>query len=205
MAWESVLLNGVKVLMDTDTGRLATSDDVAAAAVDGVTTALKVIDNAHHEIHEGGSFLMSHTATVGDGSVSELLIITPDTDKFAHMVFDVSATGQTDVDLYKGTAKTAGTAIPTLINHNLNSAIANTTLITHTPAGSGDGTKIATAIFGLDLGTGANRRISGGSTGGRNELVLERDTAYLFRVTSGTTGNRITILLDWYEHTSANA
>lgn len=177
------------------------AQDVLEAAVDGITTALRVVDYAHHEIHSGSSFLCSYTGVVADGTEIALLIVTPDTAEYAHMTFDIGSTGETDVYLYKDTGFTGGTAIPTIINHNQNSQHANTTSITHSPSGSGNGTLMVSAMIGLDTGGGATRRLSGGSSGGRNEIVLERNTPYLLRVASGTDGNRVSILIDWYEHT----
>jgi hypothetical protein len=76
--------------------------------------------------------------------------------------------------------------------------------ICHTPGAGADGTQIAKVMFGLDSGVGGNRILAGGEAGGRAEIILAKNTAYLIRIASGTDGNRITSILDWYEHTDKN-
>lgn len=177
---------------------------VREVAADPNTHALLMIDNQHHEIHGGDAYLVTYTGTVGNGSDIEIRIQTPDTDEHAHMVFDIVATGETDVDLYEATTLTdaSGNRL-TPVNRNRNSSNTSGLTICHTPGGSGDGNLIAEAIFGLDAGVVVQSPI-GGQTGGRHEFVLKQNTAYLLRVTSGTDGNRISIVLDWYEHTAKN-
>jgi hypothetical protein len=171
------------------------------AQTDTTTGAFKTIDYPHAEIHSGDAYYLSYTATVADGSDIEIRFSSANTTKWPHVIFNISGTSETDVDLYETTSLThvSGNAL-TPVNRNRNSSETSGMTFCHTPAGSGDGTKIDGVIFGLDTGGGATRRLAGGSASSRSELILKQNTAYLLRVTSGTDGNRISINFDWYEH-----
>lgn len=181
-----------------------TNDQDRQLRADSSTESLQVIDYPHHEIHSGNSYFLTYGATVGDGANLEIRIGTPNTTKWAHMELNVEATGQTDIDLYEDTTVTHSSDVILTKNRNRNSSNTSGLTICHTPTGSGDGTILAMEIFGLDTGTGATRRLSGGEAGGRAELILKQNSAYLLRVTSATAGNRVMVILSWYEHTEKN-
>ncbi len=176
-----------------------------APNLDSVSNATITVGFSHHEIHEGDSFFIINSVVVNDGIDLEIRIQTPDTAKWAHMVMEVVSTGETDLDLYESTSLThvGGNAL-TAINRNRNSANTSGLTICHTPAGSGDGTLIVAIKVGIDTGSGANHRLSGGNANARGEIILKQNTAYLARISSGTDGNRIAVVLDWYEHTNSN-
>ena len=101
--------------------------------------------------------------------------------------------------LFEGTAKTTGTTMVEF-NHNRNSTNTAGVVVTHTPGAGADGTAIDQRRFGNDSGP-AGKGGGGSSTRGTLEWVLDQNTDYLFRVTSHTASNNISIVLDWYEHT----
>ena len=164
---------------------------------------IQTISRQHQEIHEGESFFAMKSGTVGDGSDLEIRIQAPNVDDTYHFEYTVICTGQTTIDFYKGTSLVD---VPNnrLVSWNRNENSSNTSslLICHTPSGTGgDGTKIGDSLLiGLDTSLGQSGSIAGGTVSGRNEIVLGRGVAYLLRVTSGTDGNRVNIVLDWYIH-----
>jgi len=167
---------------------------------DAITRAVKSIDYAHHEIHSGDHFVVSESAVLADAGTREWLIITPNTTKWAHMLFEIQGSLDTTVDIYETSTKTAGTAM-TEQNRNRNSATAATTSITHTPGGSGDGNIMFTCRFGNDGGA-SGIGAGGGMSRDSNEFVLKQNEVYLVRVTSASDANNICAKFDWYEHVS---
>lgn len=168
--------------------------------IDSVTGQNIRIDYPHHEIHGGSGFFFTRALTVDDTNSDEVLIVTPSGKKQAHILLFVESTGQTDFKLYEVTTRAGGTPIVP-INRNRNSASASILTVTHTPSGGAVGNLIAESFFGVDTGAGNNRQLSGGGSSSRQEIILKSDEKYLIVVDSGTNGNRITIVVDWYEHT----
>lgn len=164
---------------------------------DEVSGAVMVLDYAHHEIHEGDMYHVSGTATKGIGESYDLLFVTPDTARWAHLVGVVIGSGETAVTFYEGGTITGGTAV-TPYNRNRNSENTPTTLVYHTPSVSDPGTALFTGTFG------AGSR-SGGEAREFDEWVLKRNTKYLLRMTSAATGNDLSWAINWYEHTQEGA
>ena len=158
----------------------------------------RVIDHAHHEIHRGLGYVATDTATVNDAGTREVRIAVAATHE-AHMTFEVSATLHTTIQFYEDTTKAdvSGNRL-TSINRNRDSSNTSNVTICHTPSGSGDGTILFTFAFGADS-LGAAKPGFGGVEGSRGEFILKPGKVYLLKVTSGTDGNLISIILDWYE------
>lgn len=184
--------------------RRATADVITPATENSDTTtrAFKIIDYEHYEVHEGSHFIYTQADTDFDiADVVELLIVTPNTTKWAHMVFDVQAALNTNVKLYEDATHTI-LAAQTAYNNNRNSSIVNTTTInTHNNDGV-DGSLIFEAQFGISTGGGANRIAGGGQSRGDREIILKQNAKYLLVVTSGTDNSTLLIKLTWYEHTN---
>ena len=168
--------------------------------LDRATNSFQTITYEHHEIHAGSSFTADYTVELGNGAVIDILVVTPNTTKWAHMVYTVLCELETDMKIYEGaTASNNGTGL-TEFNRDRNSATAATTTAFHTPtvAGGAEGTLLRTKHFG----TG---RTAGAEAHDAHEWILKQNTKYLVRITNATTSNNwITIILNWYEHTNAN-
>lgn len=187
------------------------SDELLAAVdslldnlpIDSVSGARTSIEFAHHETHEGEHFTYSQVDADFDiADAVELLIVTPDTAKWAHMVFTIDAQLDTNVKLYE-TATHTVLAAQDVFNNNRNSAVANTTTVnTHNDDGA-DGDLIFESQFGIDTGGGANRIAGGGQSRAEQEWILKQNTKYLLVVTSGSDNNVLSIKLSWYEHTNS--
>lgn len=169
-------------------------------SVDGSTRALNIIDYDHHEIHEGSAYFLAWSGIVNDTGVLELRIQTGNTEKWAHMEVTIDGALAGIAQLWEGTTKThnASNAI-TPFNRNRNSS--NTSLLTicHTPSGTESAAAGLTQYFGATASGG--RVAVGGGASSRAEIILKQNTAYLIRATSAADGNRMAIILDWYEHT----
>ena len=178
--------------------------DTAVIPLDASTEAQEIIDYAHHEIHAGSRFLYSETVDLASGANRDILIVTPNTTKWAHLSLPlrIGSNKQTTVTLYEDTTTSAdGTAVSEL-NHNRNSGVAATVVLTHSPTVTVLGTILIQEQFGVAGGFFTDD-VGGVAGGGRDELILKQNTKYLLRITNndGSDPADINIFLDWYEHT----
>lgn len=174
-------------------------DLLAPLRIDASTNTMQTIDYEHHEIHAGDSYTASYKADIGNGANLDLLIVTPDTAKYAHLTYELDVEAETDVMIYEGAIATAGAAV-VAYNRNRNSANAAGLVVTSTPTAITAGTTVIRSYH-----FGAGKSFGGGARAVR-EFVLKRNTKYLFRLTNATTSNNyMAVKLDWYEHTDQEA
>lgn len=182
-------------------GRWGTRTQLDQVRIDPSTASLNVVDYAHHEAHDGEAYFAVYSAEKDDAGVIEVRIQTPDSPKFAHMVFGIESALAATAEMWVPTTKTddAGNRI-TPFQRNGNSANASGLTICHTPGGAQAGTAQLIQYIGA---ASTNGRVNtGGGTGSRGEFILRRNTAYLVKLTSRADSNALSIILDWYEHTS---
>jgi len=164
--------------------------------LDKATNTIQTMSYEHHEIHAGSAFTISYSADIANGANLDLLIVTPDTTKWAHLTYDLDVELESDINIYEAATATAGSAI-VAYNRDRNSATTATVVVTSTPTSITTGTTI---IRSYHLGSG---RSSGGGERGTHEFILKQNTKYLFRITNSTTNNNyMSVKLDWYEHTN---
>ena len=182
-------------------GWLSAAFTAFKAALDSTTEAIKTIDYAHHEIHEGNHFKSGYQDTsMAASDVINLLFVTPDTAVWGHWTLVGQSTGEAVIQVFEGTTVSGnGTAVARW-NRNRNLAAVNESdiLVFHTPTITGDGTKMSEKWIG---GTGFKADVGGG-TRGDSEYVLKQNTNYLVRLTAVGAGIKGAIGGDWYEHTS---
>ena len=177
-------------------------NDVLTNAVDGITTALKTIDYAHHEAHDGSYFEYVNSIDLGGAATISYVVVTPDTTKYAHFGLLVDAELEFDLTVYEGaTGITNGSLAtnPAVINANRNVSDVHTTLI-YTGPTLGGGSK-GTLIRHWHGGSGKS---TGGKAGTQIELILRRNTKYWIDLTNVATPatNYISFFAGWYEHTN---
>lgn len=166
--------------------------------VDNSTIALIVIDYPHHEIHDGSAYMAAKTFTHGAGASPNVLVVTPDSSKYAHFMFYVVSDDACTVTLYEGSDYGGGSAL-TAVNRNRNSN--NTSQLTLTTDSADGGGGKGTAIWITQGGANAFLGSNPANTTSRAEVILKRDTKYLIEAV-GAAGDVITVDLDWYEHTN---
>lgn len=161
---------------------------------DDGTGALQTIEFEHHQIHEGNMFTVLEVTVLGNGAVRDILAITPDTAKWAHLVWEIEHEKETSIQFYYGTTySNVGTIVPSY-NRNGNSSKIATTLMYHTPTITDVGTLIGTIQQGDGKKAGGSDRLS-------NEYVLRQNCTYLVRITNLTVDNNLIFTkLNWYEH-----
>ncbi len=170
--------------------------------IDPSTNSLQVVDYEHHEVHAGSHFSYSeYDGDLDAAAVLEILITTPNTTEWAHMVVSVDGQLETLVEFFEGSTHTAGAA-KTAYNSNRNSATTNTTTLAVSNDDGSDGTAIFSTLFGIETGGGSNKVAAGGGTRGSKEWVLDQNNKYLLRVTSNSANNVVGVALVWYQHTA---
>lgn len=167
-------------------------------SLDSVTNALNIIDYSHHEIHSGSHFYLQGYIELNDTDTFYIKMVTPDTGKWAHFLYDVRSTGICSTTLDEGASggMTGGAAV-TPINNNRNSS--NTSGLTFT-----SGVTVATGYvlrIESDKWGAAGFKENIGDGGGRDdEIMLKQNTTYLRTFLSGADDNIIQFKASWYEH-----
>ena len=152
----------------------------------------------HLEIHEGNSYIASTAFSLAGAASGSVVIQTPDSDTWAHMIFEINAEGASEARIYETVATTgAGTSMP-CINRQRNSSNTSVLTVAHTPtAYSVVG---STLIVDKRAGSGGPYTAASTSIQSRGEIVLKRNTTYLVLVINNDASPRyINVLLDWYE------
>jgi len=171
------------------------------ARMDSSTRTFQIIDYAHHEIHAGSHFMYTDAVELASAATQDYLITTPDTTKWAHILFDMDGSAITQWQLYEGSDKD-GTTLQTVGNSNRNSLTAATTTIHKgTSGGTTDG-----VLMHVYKGGSASAQSKGPATSRNDEeIILKQDTKYILRVTSGTNANLTNLRIEFYEHTNQEA
>ena len=167
--------------------------------LDGATGVLATINYPHHEIHSGAHYIFRSYYAVLRNGTKELLIVTPNTTKWAHAIigFQIS-TSTVVVELFEGVATSDDGTLVLERNRNRNVADNNTTLIYGDPTVTGGavaGNIVQNGIFG------SGKNSFGGDTRDNEELVLKQNTKYLLRFKEqDVSAVNVNIYIDWYEH-----
>lgn len=170
---------------------------VSLDQVESTTNSVQVIDYAHGELHGGTHYTVRNTALLTKAGTKDILIVTPNTTKWAHIVIgldtnDAAVTGY----LYESPTVTSSGTLDVTKNRNRNYADNNTTLVYVDPVATVVGTQLAKYA----IGSGKN---SGGGARDAEEFVLKQNTLYLFRIVEGNVAaTNINWTIDWYEHTN---
>lgn len=182
-------------------GRIIVDDGDRIIRLDPNSWAVPVIRRAHEEAHEGHAYLIVYSALKEDTEFFEVRLECAVNPRRPHLTIHVESALASTIEFWKDTTKThvGGNAL-TPLNREFEST--ETTLVTacHTPGGSQAGA--ATILEYLGSASAGGRADVGGATGSRAEFILARGGAYLFKFTSRANANALTIIFDWYEHSS---
>ena len=181
---------------ETVIGGLGTGDTPRHLRLDTSTHTLQTIDYAHHEIHTGSHFMYTDSVELGAAS-QDYLITTPNTTKWAHMIFVMDGSAITQFRLYEGSDKVGTTDVAVGNNNRNSTTLPGVTIHKGTSGGTTDGT----LIHQYKGGSATNQ--SRGESGSRNdeEIILKQNTKYILRVTAFAADTLTNIKLEWYEHT----
>jgi hypothetical protein len=163
--------------------------------MDKYTRSLISIDFAHHEIHDGDTFMYHDVIdSLASGSSQDYLFTTPNTTKWIHIGHSSEFSAAGTVEIFEGTDR-VGITPQTLFNRDRNSAAVSTlTLAKGTSAGTTDGTRI------VYWKGGTNQAKTYSLHGTSEEKILKQNTKYIIRLTSRAEANVISFSSTWYEH-----
>jgi len=170
---------------------------VTISNADAGTGAVEIVDYAHSEVHSGNHYIVRNTASLAKNGTKNILIITPNTSRLAHMLYGYEANDAAVVGQFfeAPTYSSAGT-LDGARNRNRNFTDNNTTLVYNDPVITTTGLLITQKSVG-------SGRTSGGGFRENTEIVLKANTAYLLRIVEGNVlATNINWELDWYEHTN---
>ena len=180
------------------------TDDVR---MDQSTNVLSIVEYEHHEIHSGSMFHAEDSAAGGSGTKATISFKTPNTTKWAHVVFTARTNVAAVVTMGEGCTVTgASGADYAPKNKNRNIAKSSTLIAEGSAGGAGNVTiggavtNFGTTLTELQLGSGRE----GGDVRGLGEWVLKANTIYAFEVESQAASSEVNIELVWYEHTERN-
>jgi len=179
-------------------GTISGGDEVPLS-VDSSTNSLQVIDYSHHEIHSASHYNRKNWLDItGAGTTVDFLIVTPDTTKWAHLVYEFAGEAEFTLTAYEATTTSAdGTPLSTFNNQRNSANTAGVTLYSGPTV-----TDVGDEIWATKIGSSRND-----TEGSRNddEWVLKQNTKYLLRVVKVATGTHwFAYNLEWYEHTDKN-
>ena len=167
---------------------------------DDATRSLTTIDYSHHEIHAGSHFYVQGFLELNDTDTFYVKIVTPDTDRWSHFLYDIKTTGicTTYFDEDATGGMTGGSSVIPL-NNNRNSSTASGMVFTsNVTIATSYTTRLESDMWGAN---GFKENIGGGS-GRDDELMLKQNTTYLRTFLSGADDNIIQFKASWYEHTN---
>lgn len=188
-----------------------------AVEVDGTTNALKTIGYEHAETHSGSGYTTSFPNTVTNiGEMTGIAFNTADTAKWCHVVAVYSSQASARFGIYRAPSIDVdeGTDSP-IYNQNENSTNTSGVSTIETVPEANECTTFNEAqaaaanitktieIMPAELAAGSGPRTQGGAGAGRAELILRRNTQYIFLLTATSDDTSIqNITLFWYEHTN---
>jgi len=162
---------------------------------DESTRGLISLSNSHHEIHGGDHFFIEDYMDLANGATHNIIIVTPNTTKWTHLVDEIKHELETSIVLTEAVATTSNGTTMTTFNNNRNSANTAGTLFFHTPTGLNGGTVL------INDREGSDKKLGGGARGDE-ELILKQNTKYNFLITNETVNNNfINYKFEFYEHT----
>ncbi len=167
---------------------------------DDKTGVITQLSFAHHEIHEGDAYQAHKEGTQNNSGVIQFMIQTPDTNKEFHILTPHRSSGESNFKILEGITYTSGGVAFVPVNKNRNSA--NTSDCEACLVGATGADPIVYSdgenIWEEHLGSGQTR---GGESRENEEIILKRNTIYLFEFESESASNDLWMGAIWYEHT----
>jgi hypothetical protein len=152
----------------------------------------------HVYLHSGDSYVLSvYEASIADNGTIQIIVNVGSTYNL-HMVAAANVGGNAVGRLYETVAYTGGTP-ETAHNRNRESSATTSGTFISSPATVDLGSAILIEEDLLPGGIGGNALGAQGTT--REEMILKRDTTYMYEITNiAGTAKPMSLHLEWYEH-----
>ena len=159
--------------------------------------AYVMIPFQHHMIHEGYHFYVSgFTELDTDGTLVFAATTPSGMTKEAHMRYDFDTIGAAEFEVYKNSTITGGSSA-TPVNNKLSSTNTAELVVKQDPTISVSGTLIASHKTGA-VNPNPNNLV-GGDVASADELILDTNKTYIWKITSKADNNVINYTGYWYE------
>lgn len=168
--------------------------------IERVTGGRSVIDTDHKAIHDSIRFKVFKKFTLNSNATAYISLKTP-ADRFIHYRKEKVSTSadKVDIELFENAVIADGTGtvfIP--VNHDRITPKFSMVTVKIDPTVTNEGTKIDESFIGGGTGTGSAR--TGSETAQDEEIVLNKNTTYLVKITNGSsTQNIVQVKPSWYE------
>jgi len=165
-------------------------------AVQSMPDETVTIDYNHEKIHHGDHYFLVDTNVIANGGSRQYLVVVADDDTaIPHILPALSVSGEAQATITEGVSvDDEGTELVAK-NNDRNSANVAATKFYHTPTNPSGGTVLTGP---LTLGSG---RSGAGASRSDSELILKKNTKYLFDIVNQVSGGTNTILqvFEFYE------
>lgn len=167
---------------------------------DPITGGLVMIEEPHHEVHQGEMFHAEYLWTsVANNANADFLLVTG--ARYPHTVFTVNAGGSCYVFFYEQVTTSNNGTLVLSYNMKRYGANTNTAVAYHTPTVVGFGFQFVSRY--LPGGVGPQTRVGGGVRTG-TEWILKPSLKYLVRATNVSGASiAISIAFEYYEEVHA--
>ena len=173
------------------------STNVNNFPLDDLYNALITIDLAHHRVHDGAGFTVCDTVACDTATV-KWMVVTPNSNRYVHMIWGMSSTGEATFLVTGDADRTAGTPLTVVNRRRVGTPTVSTTTVSRTPtSGNTDGATILFSDRNGATSTGS-RTVATSSTRDTAEWILKPNTKYVISVTTYA-AVYVTCKLDWYE------
>jgi hypothetical protein len=153
----------------------------------------KTIDIEHAKIHNGLTWVASHSVSVGTGTAVSVMVTTPASGTY-HLTYEVEASNTLTYTFSEAPNASGGTTIASA-NRLRTGGGTDTLTLKHTVTYTSSGTVLERHLNGS---TGVPSKSTGGSSGSRAEWILAASTSYLVYATAGNAGTTVNVNLDYY-------
>lgn len=154
--------------------------------------ALITISGEHLMTHQGKAFVYSRTDNLGSGAQVNIGMRLDNPEKCVHIVPILGGLYEINAYLFENSVYTGGTVFSGVNRKRI------------PPIGTHEGvwvlnptiTDVGNPVFLRNLGAG---KTTGGETRGQMEWILAPEVNYILRLESLQNGNKVDMLLEWYE------
>ena len=193
---------GEKMVDPLNNSRLQEFDNMFKIPI-GITVA-------HHEIHEGCSFVSDIVdESMGDNDTLSLAFKTPNTTKRVHMIVETSLKGAGHIEIDEGGTWDVGSGTQNPIYNRDRNSTEISTLLENTTSGpfiANNAVILNASSYGAgtiihDFYVFGEKKL-GGQLRDVEEIILKKNQTYMVIATADAGTNGAQITLNWYEHVS---
>lgn len=172
------------------------------AKIDEISRAFVMLDHTEHKIHTGDSYIVNEALDIAINGVVDVRITTPNTDVVPHFLLGFDTETEFEWWFFETAVISVAGTVYKAVNQNRRSenvATVTVDIIENASLALADDDTNFTGTTELMHGYSGSGR-EGGSNSFREEIMLKRNTTYVFRAVANAAG-WIHGNMQWYEDT----